>query len=206
VTRTAAKQTEVVLFDLGGVLVRIGGVRDFGDLIGEPDDAQVWTRWLGCPWVRDYERGLCSTEEFAVGMVERYQLDLAPALFLERFRSLPRGLFEGAPELVERLTTRIEVACLSNTNPLHWEYQLEAYGLAELFPRRFLSHEIGLIKPDRELFQHVVDELGCRAASICFLDDNQINVDAAREFGIDAHRVDGLEEARSLLADRGLLG
>jgi len=68
------------------------------------------------------------------------------------------------------------------------------------------SHEIGLIKPDREIYEHVVNELGCPAASVCFLDDNQINVDAAREFGIDAHRVDGSEAARALLAERGLLG
>ncbi len=49
---------EYVVFDLGGVLVELGGVRDFGDMIGEADDERVWAPWLTSPWVRrDYERG-----------------------------------------------------------------------------------------------------------------------------------------------------
>ncbi len=31
-----------MVFDLGGVLVRLGGVRDFGDLLGEAHDGMVW--------------------------------------------------------------------------------------------------------------------------------------------------------------------
>ena len=201
----AMQKTEVVLFDLGGVLVELGGVRDFGDMIGEPDDAQVWARWLGCPWVRDYERGRCSTEEFAAGMVQSYKLEVTPDAFIERFRVWPRGLFAGAYELVEALSRRTSVACLSNSNPLHWEHQCDAFQLGRLFPKRFLSHELDMIKPDRDIYEHVVRELNCAPSSVCFLDDNQINVDAARELGVDAHRVTGLEQARELIVRRGLL-
>jgi putative hydrolase of the HAD superfamily len=199
------KQTEVVLFDLGGVLIQLGGVRDFGDLIGEPEDARVWARWLACPWVRDYERGRCSTEEFATGMVESYELQLSPQAFLERFRSWPQGFFEGASELVAELATRSPVACLSNTNALHWEHQRHASDLARLFPTRFLSHQLDMIKPDREIYEHVVRELDCASTSVCFLDDNQLNVDAARELGIDAHCVAGPQQARAVLRSLGLL-
>ena len=84
---------DCVVFDLGGVLVELGGVRDFGDMIGEPDDEQVWERWLTNTWVRDYERGLCSSETFASGMVEQFDLETSAAEFIERFRAWPRGLF-----------------------------------------------------------------------------------------------------------------
>ena len=119
-----------VVFDLGGVLVELGGVRDFGDMISEPDDSQVWARWLRSRWVRDYERGRCSTEVFARGMVEEFALPDSPSEFIERFRAWPRGLMGGARELVESLSSRLAVACLSNTNQLHWNHQADAFQLA----------------------------------------------------------------------------
>ena len=80
-------KTEVVLFDIGGVLVRLGGVEDFGRMIGEGEESEIWRRWLGSPWVRRYERGQCEPEAFAAGMVEENDLDLSPEEFLETFRA-----------------------------------------------------------------------------------------------------------------------
>ena len=64
---------------------------------------------------------------------------------------------------------------------------------------------MGLVKPDREAFAHVVERLGCPAERILFLDDNQINVDGARAVGLDAEVVKGVDAARALLRERGLL-
>lgn len=197
---------ECVVFDLGGVLVELGGVRDFGAMIDEPDDTRVWVRWLTSTWAREYERGRCSTEEFAVGLVEEFELDCSPAEFIERFRVWPRGLLGGAHELVEGLAQSFPVACLSNTNELHWNHQRDAFRLGELFETRFLSHELGLIKPDREIYEHVIADLGLPAASILFFDDNQLNVDAARAAGMASERVQGPHAAREQLRRYRVIG
>jgi len=193
-----------VVFDLGGVLVELGGVREFGDMIGEPDDSLVWSRWLESPWVREYERGRCTTDAFADGLVQEFGLGCTPAEFLDRFRAWPKGLIGGATELVERVSRELPVACLSNTNALHWEHQADAFRLADLFPTRFLSHELDLIKPDREIYEHVVEALALPAESILFLDDNQPNVEAARAAGLRAERTIGPESARQHLERHGL--
>jgi FMN phosphatase YigB (HAD superfamily) len=65
---------------------------------------------------------------------------------------------------------------------------------------------MGLVKPDREAFEHVIAALGCPPAHVLFLDDNEINVAGARAAGLDAHRADGIDSARAILAARGLLG
>lgn len=197
---------DCVVFDLGGVLVELGGVRDFGDMIGEPDDERVWARWLGSSWVRDYERGFCSSDAFARGMIEQFELDGTSDEFIERFRAWPRGLFDGAYRLVETLASTVRVACLSNTNEIHWSRQADALRLAELFPTRFLSHELGLIKPDRDIYDYVADRLEIEVSSILFLDDNQLNVDAARDTGWQAARVQGPRAARECLEQHGLTG
>ena len=108
--------------------------------------------------------------------------------------------------MVRGLAGSVTPACLSNTNELHWNEQQDAAAVRELFVRRFLSHEIGLVKPDREIFDHVVTALGCRSSEILFLDDNLLNVQGAEGVGLDAHRVWGVEDCRALLKRRGLFG
>jgi HAD superfamily hydrolase (TIGR01509 family) len=200
-----ALATRAVLFDLGGVLIELGGVGHFGQLIGETDESVIWQTWLTSTWVRRYERGLCTRENFAAGMREEHGLRLDESQFLELFLSWPRGLFPGAEDLVSSLHADVSVACLSNTNELHWNAQQDAAVLHRLFETRFLSHELGLVKPDREIFDHVLDDLGLGGSEVLFLDDNQINVDGAREAGLDAQVVKGVEASRSLLRERGLL-
>lgn len=195
--------TEVVVFDLGGVLVRLGGVPVLRRMLGVEDEGEIWRVWLESPWVRRYERGRCSTAEFARGMIAEHGLALSPEDFLAVFRDFPLGLYDGAAELVASLCVR--TACFSNTNELHWSFERDSWGLGGLFHHTFVSHEMGLVKPDRDAFDYVVAALGCAPERILFLDDNAINVAGAREVGMDAHRADGVDEARGILAARGLL-
>ena len=197
--------TSHVIFDLGGVLVELGGMGEFQSLIRAESTDDVWQRWLSSPAVRSFERGRCTSVEFAESAVHEFGLELTPEAFLGRFRDWPRGLMADAEALVRSVRDGVEVACFSNTNALHWEQQIDAERLHELFPRRFLSHEMGKIKPDREAFEHLVEELGCPALDVLFLDDNEINVNGARSVGLDAHHVAGVAPARALLAARGLL-
>jgi putative hydrolase of the HAD superfamily len=78
-------------------------------------------------------------------------------------------------------------------------------GLGGYFSASFLSHEIGLIKPDAAVFAHVVDALGQAPGRILFLDDNRLNVEQARAVGMVAHRVVGVTETSALLRSLGLL-
>lgn len=195
---------EVVLFDLGGVLVDIGGIGDLAVFAGEASEDELWRRWLECPWVRRFERGHCDADSFSRGMVDSWSMSIEPEVFLEAFASWPRGLLPGARELVRSISTTSRVGCLSNTNALHADRHWTEFGIADLFEDRFLSHEMGLVKPDRAAFEYVIEVLGCPAERILFLDDNQINVEGARTAGLRAERTQGIDEARSILASIGL--
>ena len=194
---------DVVLFDLGGVLVELGGMGDIAVFAGEDDEDEIWRRWLSCPWVRRFERGECSEHEFALGMVETWSMPVDPPTFLEAFAAWPKGLLPGATDLVRTTGNQVRVACLSNTNTVHAERQWAEFGIHELFDGLYLSHEMGHVKPDRAAFDHVVAAIDLPAERILFLDDNQINVDGARAAGLSAERTVGVEQARAALTARG---
>lgn len=77
--------------------------------------------------------------------------------------------------------------------------------LGTLFDFRFASHLMGLVKPDVEAFQYVLDKLAVPAADILFLDDNQMNVDSAIRTGMLAERVIGVEELETALQHHGVI-
>lgn len=198
-------KTEAVLFDIGGVLVELAGLDDFGPMIGETDRQVILQRWMDCPWVRRYESGSCGTGEFADGVIRHFAIGVSRDEFLDLFKTWPRNLLPGAEALLRDLSEEVTTACLSNTNLAHWTYMQGAFALHEHFDTYFLSFEIGAVKPDSAIFKHVCDALPCAPSAALFFDDIRGNVGAAREAGLDAHHVTGPSEARAILAGRGLL-
>lgn len=196
---------DVVLFDLGGVLIELGGMSDITAFADERDEGEIWRRWLGCPWVRSFERGQCSAEDFGRGMVESWSMPVTPEDFLEAFALWPKGLLPGARELVEATAARTRIACLSNTNSIHTERQWTEFGIDSLFDGLYFSHEMGRVKPDAEAFDFAIDALDCPRERVLFLDDNQINVDGARAAGLVSERAVGPNEARAILESHRIL-
>jgi putative hydrolase of the HAD superfamily len=194
---------ELVLFDLSGVLVDFRGAQALGELIGLAEE-QVWPRWLTSPWMRRFDAGACSEAEFAAGVVEEWGLQITPFDFLESFRSWMVGPYPGAEALVRRTADGIPTGCLSNMNPLHWR-ELARWDLTSAFDHRFISCELGLVKPDREIYEHVTAAVGSNPECMLFLDDNQLNVQAAVDSGLQAAHVLGVSGAERALAAHGLL-
>ena len=196
---------DVVVFDLGGVLAQFGGVERMRVLAGIDDDEELWRRWLTCDWVRRFERGTCSAEDFAAGVVGDWELALTAEGFLAEFREWLVGPLPGAEELVRQVRAAVPVAVLSNTNHVHWEAGAGRWPLLEHFDRSFLSFEIGMVKPDPEIFEHVVQALAVDADGVLFLDDNRLNVEQARAVGLRAERVVGVSQAREVLSAAGVV-
>lgn len=196
----------VVLFDVGGVLVELGGVDALLSWMGPSASVeQLWPVWLRSPAVRAFETGRIGPTEFASGILAELQLDIEPERFLESFARWPTRPYPGALEMVASIPKDFQRALLSNSNMLHWPRVLDDMDFRSSFEHRFSSHLTGKIKPDAEAFEHVVETLKCRPSEVLFLDDNLLNVEAARSVGMQAQRARGVQEARAVLRAVGIL-
>ncbi len=200
------ERIDLVLFDLGGVLIQPGGVGPMRALSGIESDEALWARWLSCRWVRRFEAGQCTPEAFAAGVVADWGLDLDPAAFLQEFGTWPEPPFPGALELVGAVQERVPAGFLSNMNSFQWATNYEAIPLTDAFTFRFLSFELGLVKPDAAVFDAVADRLPVPRRRVLFLDDNVINVEAAAQAGFAARHVRGVAAAHDALTEAGVLG
>ncbi len=197
---------EMILFDLGGVLVELGGVsymRAWSALSFDEDE--LWRLWLESPAVRGFERGEIDTATFAAAVIEEFQLSVDAGVFLDAFDRFVMDPFPGAEALLEYLRDQVLLVSLSNTNSVHWARVGSSTGIARHFHHNYPSHETRRIKPDREAFEHIIDQHAVDPARILFLDDNRINVEAAAACGIYAVRVAGFRDAVEQLVALGAL-
>jgi len=193
---------EWLLFDLGGVLIESTVFENLNRLLAESlDAASIKRRWLYSASVRLFELGEISAEEFAERFIAEWQLDLSETAFLMEFASWPRAFFPGAKQTLRELRKNHRLACLSNSNPLHWG----RFGDFDAdFDVALFSHQLGVIKPDPEAFVLALDKCGVEPAAVYFYDDCAANVDTALSLGIKGFQVDGFESLQQLLRSQGL--
>jgi glucose-1-phosphatase len=205
-TAAANPDIRVLLFDVGGVLVELGGVEVILAWLGNRITAEeLWRRWLQSEVVRGFETGQIDAPTFAAGVIAEFGLAVEPQQFLQSFVGWPTGLYPGTLEMLARIPRRYRRVLLSNSNPLHWPRVLDEMRLGAAFDTHFVSHLTGRIKPDRGAFEHVLQSLACDPAHVLFFDDNLLNIETARTLGMHAVQVRGLLEAQQALIEIGIL-
>ncbi|MGZ8927651.1 MAG: HAD family hydrolase [Methylobacter sp.] len=193
----------LLLFDLGGVLIESAVFERLNGYLPEPlEHIAIKERWLMSPSVRRFESGETEPFEFAENFIGEWGLRLTPQAFLSEFKSWPRVFFQGARELLRELRATYRVGCLSNSNPLHGE---KFRDLEQDFDIVLMSHLLGAVKPDREIFLLALHQCEVEPCEVYFFDDCDDNVRTAQSLGITAFHVDGFKALRDVLRMQGLL-
>lgn len=189
-----------VVFDLGGVLIHLDHAR-----LGLDTDRATWHRWLlEHPVARAWETGACAYPVFADAVLADFGPKMDPQALAQRLQDWVRTPGPQAEALPQGLRPGIHPLCLSNNNPLHWG-RLGELGVGRWFTHAVLSYQEGVAKPDPAIYRALERRCGLSGDALLLLDDNAVNVQAARALGWQAEQVCGVAQARALLARRGLL-
>ncbi len=168
--------------------------------------AEILSRWTSCEHTEAFERGLLTPEAWAERFIEAWQVDLTRDEFLKKFTTWTRRVLPGAKDLLAELRPHYRLAALSNSNELHWERNIHELRIVELFEFAISSRQVGLFKPQPEIYRVALDRAKVSSPeAVMFFDDLEANVEAARSVGLQARRVRGVEELRRQLKADGLL-
>lgn len=85
----------------------------------------------------------------------------------------------------------------TNQEPYRLAYMRERMGYGDIFDHIFCSSEIGTTKPDPRFFETIQAKLP--VGLVRFIDDSQVNVDAARAYGWEGHCFAGDEAVSAQL-------
>lgn len=111
----------------------------------------------------------------------------------------------GVPELLAELSAAgYSMHALSNYSP--WYRLIEdKLEISRYVAWDFVSCDIGHRKPEKEAYLHSARTLGVDPATCVFIDDRQVNVDAARDVGMQAIlRTSNIQELRDALTRLGV--
>lgn len=198
---------KTLIFDLGNVIVPFDfkrGYQRMSELCGcPPNEIPLRIRPTGL--VHAFETGEISAETFVAELSNLLGLNATYSQFCEIWTSvfLPDPLI---PEpLLNTLAQKYRLLLLSNTNPIHYSMIQANYPLLEHFHDRVLSYEIGCAKPAPKIYQEALARAQCAANECFFTDDMPVNIEAARQHGIDAVQFQSAGQLERELQARGVL-
>ena len=95
----------------------------------------------------------------------------------------------------------IPIAVLTNGSS-RLQSDLAKLGVQNRFSKIFNSYEIGVGKPDKRVYEHVLEVLGCSPSEILFIDDSISHIEAAKGLGMNAHYYTDLKTLREWLSKK----
>lgn len=189
-----------IIFDLGGVFIKLTGVSTMLEwTAGKYTVDELWDIWFKSDNVRRFETGQSGSREFARSIIDEYGLPVDDTEFLKHFKSWSNVPFPGTRRLLTFLKQNYTLVSLSNTNKIHWNNMCERFSIDSFFHANFPSHITGKVKPERDSFEYVLNQLAVPPEQIYFFDDNPVNIQSAGSTGINAFQVAGIDELISTL-------
>jgi glucose-1-phosphatase len=183
-----------IIFDLGGVIINLDnrlteeafvamGVKNFRDYFGHGFAASFF---------KDYEVGKISDKEFVEALRAFGGLEnVSDQTIVDGWNALLLDFPAERIRLLERLRKKYRLFLFSNTNALHlaalrriWVESFGGGSLEDYFEKTYYSHLMGMRKPDRVSFEHILKENGLEGSETLFVDDAIVNVEGAEQAGL----------------------
>lgn len=174
-----------VVFDLGGVVLTWDPEALVEDLFPAPRVAKRVLRDIvrHPDWI-ELDRGVLTWRQVAERGAARTGLPIEHIVRL--LEAVPGALapIPGTLDLLRRIeASDCSLYCLSNMHTETIEQLERDHGFWPLFKGRVMSCRVGSVKPEPAIYQHLLDRYGLVAEASVFIDDMQVNLDAAARLG-----------------------
>ena len=178
-----------VIMDLGGVMLEWNPDHLLTPLQPEPVlRAELRSKIFSHDW-RQFDRGHLTEAQ----LIERLQIATGQTLdqVLQIMQAVRGALLEKSETVKLVRTLQREgyaLYCLSNMPVPMYEHLRRQHTFWDVFRGIVISGEIQMMKPEPEIYRHLLERFGLQARESVFVDDMQVNVDAARAVGLHAIR------------------
>jgi putative hydrolase of the HAD superfamily len=194
--------TKNIIFDLGGVILNIDyrltsqafqnlGLSDFDEKYSQAKQSHLFDR---------LETGKITPEDFRKKLKAYFSQTVSDTDMDNAWNAMLLDLPKQRIDLLKQLSKNYRLFLLSNTNIIHYRaysaYLKQTFGkmiFDEIFEKQYLSFEIGMRKPDKQIFELVLNENNLRPSETLFIDDSIQHVEGAAKTGINAYHLQPTE-------------
>ena len=202
---------DTLILDLGGVLIDVdyaGSVKAF-EALGYADFDHLYTKAKQSDLFDRFETGELSAAGFRDTVRELLGAGLTDAQIDASWNAMLGSIAPERIALIQVLKERYQLLLLSNTNSIHVPafeaIILQENGISDfksLFHGAYYSCDMGMRKPNTDIFYHVMEQHGADPKRTLFIDDSPQHVVGARKAGLKAEHLELEKEDILHLAQR----
>jgi FMN phosphatase YigB (HAD superfamily) len=196
-----SQDIDAVVFDLGGVLVKIDFLRVFKHWAEQAgcDVTAIADRFAMDHHYEKHERGETSTSEYFAALRDSLGIRITDGQFLEGWNQIFVSEVADMRRIVQLYAASYPVYVFSNSNEAHKATWMRCYSdLLKPFQRVFVSSDIGKRKPDLDAYRHVAAAIGAEPQRILFFDDSAQNIEGAAQAGLIARKVNSVADVEKV--------
>ncbi len=182
-----------IIFDMGGVILNLDFLKTelaFAEY-GIGNFNQYYTLQTATPVFEQLETGKISPEDFydvfrkiTLSTISNQQIEIAWNAMLLDFPT-------ERISLLKELRSKYQIYLLSNTNEIHYRHIMKIFkeqndgeDFNDIFIKAYYSHQLGMRKPDKIIFETVLKDADLLAGETIFIDDAIANIESAKSTGL----------------------
>jgi putative hydrolase of the HAD superfamily len=154
-----------------------------------------------------YDQGALTAEEYWQGFARDAGVEIDAAM-IEKLRAWDTAMWSRINPAMTSWLDELRAAGLTTAVLSNMQFDMAAHARKHFawfahLDHQILSCELRLIKPDAAIFRHTVERLGVKPHEVLFVDDREVNVQAARAAGFEAVRFASVAGLRAELKNIG---
>ncbi|MEM6642318.1 MAG: HAD family phosphatase [Bacteroidota bacterium] len=192
------KGIDVVLFDLGNVLLDLDYPRIIQEFkkVARKNQNNIRKLVMDSKVLIKFETGQIEADRFREAVNQILACSLSELEFEAIWNSMLSSITKERMDKVLKIGERFDTYILSNSNITHEiafeQMVMDATGkpsIRDFVKEAYFSHEIGMRKPNADIYEFVVDDIENYPSRMLFLDDRLDNIEAAKAAGMKAVQI-----------------
>jgi glucose-1-phosphatase len=202
-----------IIFDLGGVIINLdinATIRAFDQVSAVPF-SDIYSQAAQSELFNKFDKGQISDFEFFTELKKQLRHQGADEELLDAWNTMLLDVPAHRLDLLVRLKLNYRTFLLSNTNETHVAViERELYrkhgvkNFGDYFDGICYSFRVGMRKPDREIFEHLLNKYKLKPEETIFIDDSIQHVQGAGRCGIKSYLLPQGMEVEDLLRQIGI--
>ena len=194
---------DVLLFDLGKVIFDVD----------DSETCKYWTKVSGVeiplsiykqfekePIYIDFEKATISPNTYYEYVISHLNINISYDDFVHGLDLIYKEAYQDVAEELRKLSGKIKIISITNTNEIHSEVWPNIYkDVLKFFDKIYSSSDLHMRKPDLEIYEYVLKDLGVNADKVLYFDDREENINAAKSLGIKSYLVTSTQDVCKVL-------
>ena len=192
---------DTLIFDFGGVIINLDYRKPVDEFkkLGIFDSKKLYSKKEQTKLFDSLECGQISDENF-LNEIRKKSNTNNLELIKKAWNSILLNIPKERVHLLKKLSSKYKIFLISNTNSIHLKEIISSYGekkwknFISIFNDVYFSNQIGMRKPNENIFFYVINKNKLDVSKTLFIDDSLQHIKTAKKIGFKTYHLSDKED------------